>query len=127
MLNIFLRTSYLWIHKNLYDNSVTKSAYFVDNNYGNGPQATLITVKDTFSHVFHHVFYQLALGFMELFSTATFEPFWPLHGHCTATHGYEFSTANNFFKLPHLRKVAVMTATWQHCKAKMFQRRGGWE
>jgi hypothetical protein len=61
-------------------------------------------------------FYQFAVGFMEFFSTVTFELFWPLHGHFTATHGYKFSAANNFFKLPHLRKVAVTTATWQHWK-----------
>jgi hypothetical protein len=45
--------------------------------------------------------------------TATFEHFWPLRGHFTATHCYKFSTANQFLKLPHLRKVAVMAATWQ--------------
>jgi hypothetical protein len=35
--------------------------------------------------------------------------------HFTATHGYKFSTAINFLKLPHLRKVAMTTATWQPC------------
>jgi hypothetical protein len=58
----------------------------------------LITIKDTFFHVYHQFFYQFAVGFMELFSRATFEPFWFLHGHFTATHVYKFSTANNFFK-----------------------------
>jgi hypothetical protein len=72
-----------------------------------GPLETLITVKDTFFPVYHHVFFQFALGFKKLFSTATFGPF-------TATHGYKFSTVNNFFKLSHLRKVVVTTATWQH-------------
>jgi hypothetical protein len=52
---------------------------------------------------------------MELFSIATFGHFWPLHGYLTATHGNKFSMANNFIKLPHLRKVAVMMAIWQHC------------
>jgi hypothetical protein len=56
-------------------------------------------------------FYQFDLDFMALFSTATFEAFLLLHGHFTATHGYKFSTVTNFFKLPHLRKVAVTTAT----------------
>jgi hypothetical protein len=32
-----------------------------------------------------------------------------LYGHFTATHGYDFSTAIYFLKLPHLRKVAVTT------------------
>jgi hypothetical protein len=60
--------------------------------------ARLFTVKRYIFEVYHHVFYQFAVGFMELFSTATFEPFWPLHGHFTATYDYKFSTANNFFK-----------------------------
>jgi hypothetical protein len=74
-----------------------KTASFEDNDRDNGPLATLTTDKNTFSQVCHHVFfYQFAWGLMELFFTATFEPFWSLHGHFTATHGHKFSTANNF-------------------------------
>jgi hypothetical protein len=46
----------------------------------------------------YHVFFHFDQRFREKFSTATFESFWALHGHFTATHGYEFSTAIIFFK-----------------------------
>jgi hypothetical protein len=63
------------IHNIFYDNSVLETASFEDNDCDNSPLATLITIKDTFFHVYHQVFCQFAEGFMELFSAATFEPF----------------------------------------------------
>jgi hypothetical protein len=55
------------------------------------------------------------VSFRELiFKTAILQPFCPLkplHGHFD---GHKFSRPFSFQKLPHLRKVAVTAATWQH-------------
>jgi hypothetical protein len=71
----------------------------------------LITVKDTFSMFIIIFFSSLMWDLLKYF----LQPHLSLFGPFTATHGCKFSTANNFLKLPHLRKVAVTTATWQHC------------
>jgi hypothetical protein len=47
-------------------------------------------------------------------------PYLSIFGLFKATHGYKFSTANHFLKLPHLRKVAVMAATWQPWSSNYF-------
>jgi hypothetical protein len=53
------------IHNNLNDNCVSKTAFLEE----------MITIEDTFLHVYHHVFYLFELVFLEFCSTATFEPF----------------------------------------------------
>jgi hypothetical protein len=102
-------------HNNFYDNSVLKTASFEDNDCDNSLLATLITIKDTFFQVYLQVFFtSLLWDLWNYFLRPHFSLFDRLHGHFTATYGYKISTANNFLKLPHLRNVAVTTATWQH-------------
>jgi hypothetical protein len=98
------------MYNNFYDIYVLKTASLEKKNHDNGLLATLINVKDAFFHFYHHFFDHFAWDSWNYFP----RPHFSLYGHFTATHGHKFSTARNFFKLPHLRKVAVTTATWQH-------------
>jgi hypothetical protein len=65
------------------------------------------------------------LSFIELiFYTAILQPFCllkPFHGHFDVL---KFSRPFSFQKLPHLRKVAVTAATWQHWLSLIGSDRG---
>jgi hypothetical protein len=61
---------------------------------------------------------------LQIYQTFFYGHIRPLHGHFTATHGYQFSTVIHFLKLPHLRKVAATVAIWQPCN-RIFCREYG--